>query len=200
MLRGWGTGGVPGPSDPAVGLRACGESNAAQEGWGGGSWHGAMAKTISMLHLRGDLGQARGKSQRQLGCGKPPSGSSCLAGGQLFLAAPKPRHSTRIINPSQSSHRGRRPVRSCLSSPLFSPLLRGIFSCGPSWERAWPQLCGRGRRKSGAHLSSAIRPNNGLEGLENAPASRGWRRPRGPDWGELSESRSPRPPRGTHRG
>lgn len=54
----------------------------------------------------------------------PPVPRAWLGGGRIFLAAPKPRHSTRIINPSQSSRGGWRPVRSCLSSSLLSSPLR----------------------------------------------------------------------------
>ncbi|XP_068776319.1 coiled-coil domain-containing protein 194 isoform X3 [Struthio camelus] len=76
-------------------------------------------------------------------------------------------------------------------------LLRGIFSCRPSWERAWPDCCNSSpEEEPGPTFPPALfRPNNGPEGLENrsgfpSAAAPG---PRDPGLLALSGGRGPGP-------
>ena len=94
--------------------------------------------------------------------------------GQLFLAGTKLLH-TRIITPSQSSSGGRGRCGAALS------LLPGIFSCGPGWERAWPQRCGHSPEEEPGPAAPPGSSGRTMarRGWKSAPASRGWRRESG---------------------
>lgn len=122
----------------------------------------------------------------QPGSCRPPAQVPVPSQRQLFLAVTKLLHA-HIITPSQSSSGGRRRCGAAIS------LLPGIFSCGPGWEKAWPQHRGHSLEEEPGPTAppGLIRPNNGPERLEKcshfpglAPGlglgcAASW----GPDWG-----------------
>lgn len=94
--------------------------------------------------------------------------------GQLFLAVTELLR-THIITPFQSSSGGWSRCGAAVS------LLPGIFSCGPGWERAWPQ---RHSHSPEEELGPTAPPGSSgrtmaRRGWKSAPASQGWRR----EWG-----------------
>lgn len=117
--------------------------------------------------------------------GPPRPGCSWSLGAALVPPSPWPGAAIpgrdraaphNVITPSQGRSGGRGRCGAAAS------LLPGIFSCGPGWERAWPQRGSHSPEEEpdpAAPLGSSGR-TMARRGWKNAPASQGWRRER--DW------------------